>query len=149
MSSEKPEHQLAPDEVDSWLADSVVRTVTVHHTDPESALDIIEHGVDIAKSTLDAAWGQGFYSRTNSDPQHGSIAVWVAVRLMQPLEIMDSVRDAEILEELTQRASTEDFRVAILASGYDGVLVHYGQHLVVVAFHNEQVKVMLREDDDA
>ena len=82
------------------------------------------------------------------DPRYGTAEVRVAVRLTRPLVIEDSVRDAGVLEDLTRRAGTEDFRDAILAAGFDGVVVHYGEQRLVVAFHSEQVKVVLEGTGD-
>jgi hypothetical protein len=148
VRADRPVHVISPEEVDAWLADSAVKVITIHRTDVASAQSIITDGVDLTRCSDDAAWGQGFYSRSSADPQYGEATVRVAVRLQSPLEIMDSVRDAGILELLTAQAGTDDFRAAIQAAGYDGVLVHYGQQLVVVAFESSQVKVVVSEDAD-
>ena len=137
-------HQIRPDEVGNWLSDSALRVPTIHRTDRASAEDIITHGVQIELGNLDAGWGQGFYSCTLPDRRHGEAEVQVAVRLQRPLMIRDPIRDAEVLETLTARAGLDDFRLAILLAGYDGVVIEYGpSDLVVVAYRNEQVKVVL------
>src|SRR5581483_8148440 len=146
----RPPHLVTPAEASAWLAGSAVKTVTVHRTDPEAAQDIVEHGVDITRATPDSAWGQGFYSCTISDPAYGTAEVMVAIRLQRPLVIQDSIRDAAILEDLTTRAGTDDFREAVLAAGFYGVMVHFGgNRWWVVAYHGEQVKVVLPDEDDA
>ncbi len=142
--ADRPAHIITPDEVDAWLADSAVKVVTVHRTDPGSARDITEQGVDIGKTSTDAGWGQGFYSGTLPDIQYGAASVRVAVRLSQPLIIRDSIRDVGILEELQREAGTADPREAVLGAGYDGVVIHFGPgDMWVVAYSNDQVKVVL------
>jgi hypothetical protein len=144
----RPPHQITRDEVAAWLADSVVNTVTVHRTDERSARAILERGVEIALTSADAGWGQGFYSSTIPDTQYGDAQVLVAVRLIHPLVIQDSVRDAETLETLLQQADTDHFREAIQGAGYDGVVVHFGPgDLMVVAFRDDQVKVVVAGDE--
>jgi hypothetical protein len=69
-----------------------------------------------------------------------------AIRLRRPLIVADSIDGQDMLEELRERAGTEDARAAVLAAGYDGVLIHYGPgDFWVVAYHDEQVKVV-RDD---
>ncbi len=140
----RPAHQLTLGEVGAWLVDSVVKTVTFHRTDPVSARDITEHGVDLAEASADGAWGRGFYSSTVPDPQYGSAEVPVAVRLRNPLLIHDPVRDAAQVDDLLLRSGTEDMRAAILSAGYDGVVIHYAERGIwVVAYFDEQVKVVV------
>lgn len=141
-----PLHLIGPDEVAAWLADSIVKTVTIHRTDQISARDITERGVDIGRASPDAGWGRGFYSTLIPDRRFGEAEVRIAVRLVRPLVILDSVRDAEVLETLTSRAANDDFREAILAGSYDGVVIHFGPgDITVVAFWDEQVKVVVGE----
>ena len=117
-------HLIGSAEVDAWLSDSVVTVVTTHCTDRESAQDIVERGVDIQRSRFDAAWWRGFYSRTPAAPQYGEVHVPVAVRLLNPLILHDSVRGAAVVDDLANRAGTDDFRSAIMSAGFDGVLIH-------------------------
>jgi hypothetical protein len=132
--------------VGDWLADSALHTTTYHCTDPVSALEILERGVEIAATDPYAAWGQGFYSSTIPETQFGEAVVEVAVRLLQPLRLHDTVRGAEIIDELLARTGADDIRAAVLADGYDGVLIPFGdQRVWVVAYHDEQVLVVVSE----
>jgi hypothetical protein len=92
--------------------------------------------------------GEGFYSGTVPDDQYGEAQVYVAVRLVRPLVIHDTIRGAEILDELMERTGAEYPGQAILASGYDGVVIHFGQDdLWVVAYRNDQVKVVVKGEE--
>ncbi len=130
----------------TWLADSAVQVVLWHRTSPAAADQIERSGVDIKRGDPDAAWGQGFYCCNYSEPQYGEAIVPVAVRLIHPLVLPDSVRGAAVMEALLQQAGTDDMRTAVLAAGYDGLVIHFphGQFWVV-AYHNEQVRVVLGE----
>jgi hypothetical protein len=141
--ADRPAHIITPDEVDAWLADSAVKVVTVHRTDPDSARDIMEHGVDLTKGDRDAAWGWGFYSSTIGAAQYGEAEVRVAMRLTHPLVLPDTVRGAEIVDDLMARTGTDDLRLAVLDAGYDGIVLHFGAtEMWVVAYRDDQVKVV-------
>jgi hypothetical protein len=143
----RPAHQITVREVDAWLAASAVTTPTFHRTDQASARDIVDRGVDLRRARDDSAWGRGFYSSDPADPQHGSAEVRVAVRLRHPLVIRDTVRDAELMDELLARAGTDDVREALLDAGYDGVVLHYPLWgLWVVAYRADQVRVAIDDD---
>lgn len=143
MSNRESPHIIAWAEVDDWLADSVVKTVTHHRTSWSNARDILEQGVRLELASADAAWGQGFYSSTLDTPEYGEAVVRVAVKLTRPLVIRDTIAGAELLDELLLRAQTQDFRAAIVAAGYDGVIVHWGpKDQWVVAFSAEQVRIV-------
>ncbi len=138
-----PSHLIRRGEVALWLRDSAVKEVTIHRTSAEAAESIVRGGVRIAFTDSGSTWGQGFYSSTIPDRQYGDVSVRVAVRLRQPLSIRDAIDGQDVLDELRGRAETDDARVAVLAAGFDGVLVHYGPGDVwVVAYHDEQVKVV-------
>ena len=140
----RPPHVITREEAAAWLADSAVQVITVHRTDPASAHAITTEGVDIARTTADAGWGQAFYSGTRPDPQYGDATVRVAVRLQHPLILNDVVRDIELVEELRARTHADNIRDAVLAAGYDGVVVHFGPgDMWVVAYRNDQVKVVV------
>ncbi len=68
----------------------------------------------------------------------------MAVRLRRPLEVYDAVRAGAFVDELLRRMQTESVRDALLAEGYDGVVVHFGPgDFWVVAYFGEQVRVVL------
>jgi hypothetical protein len=118
--------------------------MTVHQTDEAAARSLLDEGVRIDRTDPNAAWGQGFYSSTLPDRQYGGVSVRVAVRLVRPLVIHDTVRDSELLDELMVRTSAPTYRDAVLAAGYDGLVLHFGPgDTWVVAFMDEQVKVVV------
>lgn len=141
-----PEHVITLEQVQGWLAGSAVQEITIHRTDAESAQSIREHGFLLEQASPTTGWGRAFYSGSRSDPQYGPVEVRVAVRLVRPLVIADAIRDVEVIEELVTRAGTDDIRVAVLAAGYDGVVVQYGLgDYWVVAYYPDQVKVVVEE----
>jgi hypothetical protein len=132
-----------------WLRGSAVPRLSVHCTDQESAEHIHRHGVQIARSSADAAWGQGFYSATRPRPEYGEVQVAVAVRLLRPWIVRDTIRAAEELDALRRRFDTDDPRAAILGAGFDGVVVDFQPgDLMIVAYWDEQVRVVEQEADE-
>src|SRR6187455_1725760 len=103
-----PAHQIHPDQVATYLAGSAVQVVLEHRTNLAAAALIEEVGVDLDRCAADAAWGRGFYCSNHSELQHGRTVVRVAVRLLRPLLLPDTIRGAAIMDELLQQAGTED-----------------------------------------
>ena len=147
-----PPHLIALGEVAAWLADSVVKTVTYHRTSPEAARFIVERGVRITRSMI-GSFGQGFYSATVSDEFYGDAEVTVAVRIRRPL-LGDLTSVSDELDRLARRYSrsgritppvAERIRLALLAEGYDGIVVYDagGDDVdYVVALDADTVKVV-------
>jgi hypothetical protein len=132
------------DEARTWLAGTAFPHVTVHRTDPDSARNIIAHGISIRTDRPEPGWGFGFYASTRGDPQYGEAEVRVAIRLDRPLILPDSIRGAEVIDDLLRRTGAEDTRAAVLAAGYDGVLLHLDRSETwVVAYHGHQVRVVM------
>lgn len=145
-SGGRPSHLITRAEARAWLAGSAVRQITTHRTDEVSALSIRDSGVDIEMSQEDIAWGRGFYSTTRPDPHYGMTLVHVAVRLMRPLELPDTITAAEVMDDLSARIGGGEFRDAVIAAGYDGVVLHVNpDETWVIAYHSEQVKVIVEE----
>jgi hypothetical protein len=118
--------------------------MTVHQTDEAAARSLLDDGVRIDRTDPNAAWGQGFYSSTLPDRQYGGVSVRVAVRLVRPLVIPNTVQGAELLEELMAKTGATAFRDAVLAAGHDGLVLHFGPgDTWVVAFLDGQVKVVM------
>ena len=133
-------HLIRRSEVALWLRDSVNQVVTIHQTHAATAENIVRDGIRITATDSGSAWGQGFYSSTIPDRQYGDVSLRVAVRLRQPLVVRDAIDGQDMLDALRGRAGTEDARKAVLAAGYDGVLIHCGPSDVwVVAYYDEQV----------
>jgi hypothetical protein len=144
MPAGETSHLISRQDAREWLAGSAVTVLLTHCTDVASAQSIFEGGVDIERSRPDAGWGQGFYSATIPDLRFGPATVRVAVRLMRPLVVRDTIDAAELLERLLEQADVDDVRIALLNAGYDGVVVDFGGgDLEVVAYHNSQVKVVV------
>jgi hypothetical protein len=148
----RPPHIIRPDEVASWLAESVNKVVTYHRTDATAATDIIAHGVDVTKTHI-GSFGQGFYTATHSDPFYGEVEIPVAVRLLRPR--VGHMDDLELeLDELVEqfrrdRRLTPDVAIQIrqrfLAEGYDGIIARdAGGNGVdyVIALEGSAVKVV-------
>jgi hypothetical protein len=142
-------HIVTPEEARRWLHRSAIERITFHRTDAVAARHIVADGVIIPTDGLQPAWGFGFYSSTRPDPQYGDTEVRVAVRLVSPLVLPDTVSGAEGMDNLLAEAGTEDTRAALLAAGYDGVVLHL-QHgeIWVVAYHPDQVKIVRERRDD-
>jgi len=141
---ERAAHLITRDEARAWLAGSAVHALTVHRTDPASAAAIEQFGVNISRAAPDTSWGRGFYSSLVPDVRYGDARLQVAVRLIHPLVIDDTVDSDEITDRLLRRAGTDDMRAAVLAAGYDGVVVHFGQSdMWVVAYFDHQVRVIV------
>jgi hypothetical protein len=152
-SPARPPHWIRPDAVDAWLADSVNRRVTFHYTTREAAQEILEHGVDIRRSRI-AAYGQGFYTLSVSDPSYGPVALEVAVRARQPLAGLATEIETQIdaLAEAVPgykgritRAIAHELRAALVRLGYDSLILYDaggdGVHYVV-ALHSDRVRVV-------
>ena len=131
MSAGRPPHIITPDEVDIWLADSAVRAVTYHRTNPGAARHILEHGIDISRSRI-GAYGQGFYTATESDPFFGDVELVVAIRLRDPLH-GDQESIGDIVTMISDRLGDRSGRLSPLVAagirrelldlGYDGISV--------------------------
>ena len=94
-------HVITPAEVDGWLADSANTRATYYRTTREAAQDIVEHGVDIAKSRI-AAYGQGFYTATEADAFDGEAELLVAIKTRNPLlGGIDQIE--ELVDEMARR----------------------------------------------
>jgi hypothetical protein len=116
----------------------------VHRTNRESARNIIAHGISIRTDRAEPAWGYGFYASTRGDRQYGEEEVRVAIRLAHPLILPDTIGGAEIIDDLLGQSGAEDTRAAVLAAGYDGVLLHLDRSETwVVAYHGHQVRVVM------
>lgn len=145
--SPRPSHIISPSEVDAWLADSAVRTTTIHRTTAEKALGILEEGIRVELGNPEATWGQGFYSSTKPSPAYGGIRLTVAARVTHPWIVYDTMLAVEALETLMQKHGVGDRRIALLREGYNGVVVHYGHDETwVVVFHDEQVRVVQKHE---
>ena len=132
------------DEARAWLAGSAVDTILIHRTSPTAAQEIITRGVVIQFTEPQPTWGHGFYASARADPQYGEAEVRMAIRLMQPLIIADTIDGAEIIDRHLVGFGTEDIRDALCAAGYDGVVLHLDQSdLLVVAYYAHQVRVII------
>jgi hypothetical protein len=139
----QPSHLIRRREVAAWLAESVVREITVHRTSAEAAARIIRDGVRIERSAREVRWGQGFYTSNRPDLQYGDTSVAVAVRLRRPFVAEDSIEGQERIDEMLAEAGSDDVRAVPQAAGYDGVVVHFPDgEAWVVAFADDQVKVI-------
>ena len=142
----RPSYLIRRQDVRAWLADSVVKQITVHVTSPAEAKRLRDEGVRVERSAVDTSWGRGFYSSTVPDWQYGSVAVRVAVRLLHPLIIEDALDGARLIDDLLAAAGTEDVRHAVESAGYDGAVIHFASgDLWVVAYRDDQVKIV-RDD---
>lgn len=131
MSDPPLPHIIAPDEVETFLAGSVVRTVTYHRTSRFGAQSILERGIDISRSRI-GAYGQGFYTTTESDPFFGDVVVTLAVRLVSPL-YGDENWVAEVVNHIAARLGDRSGRITpevaagirqeLMNLGYDGIVV--------------------------
>ena len=158
MSDEPPRqrspHVIRPDEVDTWLADSVVKRVTYHRTSPEAARSIVERGVSVERSRI-GMYGQGFYTLTEPDEFYGEAEVIVAMRLLSPL--VGSVEDInEAVDRLVRRYDprrgelspqvASAIRRELIQNGYDGLMVHDGGGDgidLVIVLRDEVVRVVV------
>ncbi len=129
-----PPHVIRPAEVAAWLADSVNKRVTHHRTTHADAQDILERGVEIARSRI-GAYGQGFYTVTDPSAFPGDTTLALAVRTRRPLVGDEDVvgrRVDAIVEQvpgargrITTRVAAR-IRVELLRSGYDAIIVRDG-----------------------
>lgn len=148
----RPPHVITPGEVATWLADSVVTTVTYHRTSPAAARVIVERGVHITRSMI-GSFGQGFYTATVPDDFYGDAEVAVAVRTRRPL-VGDMASASDEVDRLARRYSptgritpvvASQIRRALLAAGYDGIVVRDagGDDVdYVIALDGDVVKVV-------
>lgn len=150
----RPPHVITPGEVATWLADSVVKTVTYHRTSALAARAILRGGARIVWPR-GAAFGLGFYTATEVDDFYGDTTVTVAVRLRRPLAgPMQAVE--EFVDRLHRRLRPTDWgltaegtaavRTELLRLGYDGLIVQDagGDGIdFVIAFHASAVKVVV------
>jgi hypothetical protein len=140
----RPPHLITREEAGAWLAGSAVQSITVHCTYEAAARNIEARGVDIGSSDRDVGWGQWFYTTTRPHPRYGEAYVPVAVRLMHPLVLPDTVQGAEIMDELAARIGTDEPRDAVLAAGFDGVVLHLDPDEVwMIAYRNDRVRVVV------
>jgi len=132
VNTRRPPHVIAPDEVDTWLADSAVRTVTYHNTDRMAAASIVRDGPKVERSRI-GSYGQGFYTATVPDPFHGEIELTLALRLRTPL-IGHALDLDTLLDRLALRLSPENpaitpllarrIRREFLSEGYVGIVAY-------------------------
>lgn len=142
-ASESGSHLILRSEVAAWLSDSVVKQVTIHQTSPDDARRIREEGARIEQGSLDAKWGQGFYTSTRPRFEYGEASVRVAVRLRRPLIALDQIDAQEYIDALLARASGDDIRAVLRAVGHDGVVIHWDSgETWAIAFENDQVRVV-------
>jgi hypothetical protein len=130
----RPRHLIDRDEVPGWLADSVNKRVTYHRTTSNAAREIVERGVDVARSRV-GAYGQGFYSATRGDPFFGDVELAVAIRLVRPLQGGDAAV-GEVIDAIANRLEPGVGRITprlagavrrvLLDLGYDGIIVTDG-----------------------
>jgi hypothetical protein len=127
-------HLIHRRDVADWLADSIVRDVTLHRTSEQAAADILENGVELAASRI-ASFGQGFYTSSSPDPLLGPAEVAVAIRTRRPLVgTLDEV--AAVIDDIARLVSPRDPRITpavaaeirrhLLELGYDGIVVWDG-----------------------
>jgi hypothetical protein len=153
QSGDRPPYLIAPDEVASWLADSVNHRVTFHRTIAQAAEEIRRRGVDISRSRI-GAYGQGFYSATEPDAFFGDVVLPVAIRLVSPL-VGDLVSVGDIVDSITDRLAPLSRRITppiaaalrreLLMLGYDGIVVLDGGGDgvdYVVALSGQSVRVI-------
>jgi hypothetical protein len=130
--SPRPGHLIAPGEVNAWLADSAVKSVTYHRTSHQAARDIIAHGIDPSRS-FHAAYGQGFYTSTVPDEFFGETQLAIAVRSRNPLAGPAAAVE-QIVDDMLWRLRPQargrmmpDVAMAIrrelLRLGYDGMVI--------------------------
>jgi hypothetical protein len=154
VSAGRPPHLIAPDEVDAWLADSVVRVVTFHNTDRRSTAAILRDGARVGRSR-NGSYGQGFYTATLPDPFHGELELTVAVRLLSPLvghvsamgPFMDrlALRLGPLDPSITPGLARQ-IRRELLAEGYDGIVAYDGGGDgidYVIALVDEAVRIVV------
>jgi hypothetical protein len=154
VTADRPPHIITPDEVDAWLADSVVRVVTYHRTTILAARWILERGVDINRSRI-GAYGQGFYTMTAPPGEElGDITLTAAIRLRRPLiGSLDEIA-ARVDELVYQRYGTlrpitpvvaATIRRQFIRLEYDGLVIRDVDEDgvdYVVAFFGASVKVI-------
>jgi hypothetical protein len=152
----RPSHVIRPDEVDAWLADSTVRTVTYHRTSAAAARSILERGPSVERSRI-GMYGQGFYSSTMPDPFYGEAEVAVAVRLRRAF--VGTVEEVDaLIDPLVRRFDPRQGRLspsvaasirrALVAAGYDGLVVWDGlgdSNDLVVTLDDRAIRV-IRDD---
>jgi hypothetical protein len=80
----RPKHIITTDEVGAWLSDSVVKRVTFHRTSPEAARRIMAEGID-PEASEQGAYGQGFYTATETEEFYGLVELAVAIKTRNPL----------------------------------------------------------------
>lgn len=125
-----PDHLIRRGDVERWLADSVVTTVTYHRTSETSARRIIEQGMDLGASRI-GSFGQGFYTATESDDFYGPVALAVAVRTRSPL-YGTAEEVGQFVDRVAQRVGPRGVRLTaavarairreLLLLGYDGIV---------------------------
>jgi len=153
VSAGRPPHLIAPDEVDAWLADSAVSTVTYHNTDRLSAQAILANSVAIERCRV-SSYGQGFYTATQADPFFGEVELVVAIRLVSPLRGEDGFVGPFIDRIAEQHGAPggrltssmgRSVRRELLRLGYDGIVVEDadGEDVdYVIALEGHSVKVV-------
>ena len=76
-------------------------------------------------------------------PEYGDVTVRVALRLERPLEVDDMLEAAEQTDDLLLRFKTEDYREAMLAAGYDGLIIDDAPGGGwIIAYHTSHVRVV-------
>jgi len=150
----RPPHLIAPSEVDAWLADSAVKTVTYHRTSRDAARAIVERGVRVERSRI-GAYGQGFYTATRTDEFYGEVELGFAVRLRAPLvgsaeevgrAINRLVRRFDPIKGELSPPVARSVRRELLSSGYDGLVVRDAEGDgvdYVIALFDEVVRVVI------
>lgn len=145
-------HLILASEVPGWLVDSVNKAVTYHRTTRAAAQDILEHGVDVARSRI-GSYGQGFYTATDPGAFPGDATLAVAIRTRHPLvgeleEIADQIDAIARVVTGSPRitpAVSAAIRRELVRVGYDGIVVRDagGDGIdYVVALDSRTVKVI-------
>lgn len=110
-------HLIRLRDVAEWLADSVVKGVTLHRTTEQAAARIRDLGVEIEASRI-SSFGPGFYTATWTDLPEGLVDV---AAVIDDLARIVSPRDPSITPEVAA-----GIRQHLLELGYDGVVVRDG-----------------------
>lgn len=119
---ERPAHWIRPDEVEEWLADSVVKQPTFHRTTEAHAESIITEGVDVTRGR--GTYGQGFYTALLPVRDAGAAEISVAIRTLNPVV---AVNQWDLLRQINIQpgvpATAAAVRQAVIDAGYDGIII--------------------------
>jgi hypothetical protein len=127
LSTKKPgrplkPHQIRRADVTAFLRDSVVKQPVFHNTFAQAKIDLLRLGVDFEKSAT-AAYGRGFYLSTRPLKRYGLAEVRAAVDFRNPLDLDLDDLDLLMKDWGVDPAEPDLVRDAILAHGYDGLIL--------------------------